>query len=918
MKRISVFILWAATAFAADFVTGQAARLVIGQTTFTAADPNSSSTVLGAASGVAYAGNTLFVADSNRLAATPSNDRVLIYSNLSSMLPQPADQLPQGGKCPVCVGQATVVLGQPDFVTLTSNLTVNQSNLRQPTAVASDGVHLVIADTNHNRVLIWNRIPTSNDANADVVIGQTDFGGSGLPANNLPTATSLRGPQGVWIQNGKLFVADTQNNRILIYNHIPTSNGAAADVVLGQPDFTTFVQLDLTQQTAAAAANTLLNPTSVTSDGVHLFVADLGYNRVLIWNSIPTTNQAPADVEIGQPDMTTGIANYAYTGSASSKLGDGSYESPALCTVSNGKDVSGNYTFPSYCSSTLNLPRFVLSDGTRLFVADGGNGRVLEYLTIPTENAAAADIVLGQTAGDVVVTGAGADSMNTPTSLALDGTNLYVADPFNRRVLVFTVSPNPLPYQAMVNSANTYAHATDNITIGGGIVGGDVITITVMESVYTYTVKANDSLVSIVDGIAAMINAANDPYVIAYPDEDNFIARLISIQPGPPGNAIKCSVKISSGAKITASAAYGTLTGGANASSLAPGTLVTIFGSNLSAGSASADMSQPQMPTTLAGTQVYINGIRSPLLYVSPTEIHAQVSWVFTDSTDSEPTTVNAYVRSVMPDGSVMFTSAVAASIVPANPGIFGDLTTSNPETGFVYHASSHAMGVVSVDGSPQGGNVASITIEDRVYSYTVQESDTLSSIRDALIVMLNGDPFVQAQAAGPFDRIILTARLGGPDGDNISYTASGTGSVTMTPFGTQLCCANVAGSLVTTNNPASPGELVKIYATGLGLPVLSNNIQSLLVDGMEYPANGPITYPPFGSADNQSVSATAGGSTADVLQATLLPGAVGTYEILLHLNSGLPSNQYTQVTIAQSTYVSNAVVFPVYSSSGK
>jgi phage gp29-like protein len=93
MKRISVFILWAATAFAADFVTGQAARLVIGQTTFTAADPNSSSTVLGAASGVAYAGNTLFVADSNRLAATPSNDRVLVYSNLSSMLPQPTDLL---------------------------------------------------------------------------------------------------------------------------------------------------------------------------------------------------------------------------------------------------------------------------------------------------------------------------------------------------------------------------------------------------------------------------------------------------------------------------------------------------------------------------------------------------------------------------------------------------------------------------------------------------------------------------------------------------------------------------------------------------------------------------------------------------------------------------------------------------------
>jgi len=133
----------------------------------------------------------------------------------------------------VCVGQATVVLGQPDFTTATENLAAAQNNLRLPTAVASDGVHVVVADTNHNRVLIWNRIPTTNNAPADVVVGQADFTGSTLPAGGAPTAKSMRGPQGVWIQNGKLYVADTQNNRVLIYNQIPTSNGAAADVVLG-------------------------------------------------------------------------------------------------------------------------------------------------------------------------------------------------------------------------------------------------------------------------------------------------------------------------------------------------------------------------------------------------------------------------------------------------------------------------------------------------------------------------------------------------------------------------------------------------------------------------------------------------------------------------------------------------------------
>jgi len=43
-----------------------------------------------------------------------------------------------------------VVLGQPDFTTVTENLTAAQNNLRLPTAVASDGVHLVVADTDHN------------------------------------------------------------------------------------------------------------------------------------------------------------------------------------------------------------------------------------------------------------------------------------------------------------------------------------------------------------------------------------------------------------------------------------------------------------------------------------------------------------------------------------------------------------------------------------------------------------------------------------------------------------------------------------------------------------------------------------------------------------------------------------------------
>ena len=210
------------------------------------------------------------------------------------------------------MGQASVVLGQPDFVTTTVNNAPTQNSLRNPQGVASDGVHLVVADTDDNRILIWNTIPTTNNQNADVVIGQANFTANALPGNT-PNANSMRGPEGVWIQNGKLFVADTQNNRVLIYNHIPTTNGVAADLVLGAPNFTTYVNPDITQQQTGATASTMLAPVSVTSDGTRLFVSDLGFNRVLIFNSIPSTNGAPADVALGQPDMVSSVANNAFT-----------------------------------------------------------------------------------------------------------------------------------------------------------------------------------------------------------------------------------------------------------------------------------------------------------------------------------------------------------------------------------------------------------------------------------------------------------------------------------------------------------------------------------------------------------------------------------------------------------------------------
>src|SRR5579864_7745651 len=351
MKYFVSFFLSSITVLGADFLTGQAARITIGQTTFTSQDTGSPSQYqLGAVGGVAYANNTLFVADSNHIQATPVDNRVLIYNNVSQFIYAPTADIPQGLRCPVCFGVpslpggANIVLGQPDFVTTTSNTSgttypvtgatnsspivlgvtstvglaagsivsvagvegdtaangtwqisdltpnsvtlagttgngnytgggavtvpqISAAGLRTPTGIASNGQILVVADTDNNRVLIWKSIPATIDAPPDIVLGQADF-------NTVQRATTsssaFRGPQGVWIQGARLFVADTQNHRVMVWNNIPTANNQPADYVLGEPNFTSAPPV--TSSDIPPQANNMYSPVSVSSDGQHLFV----------------------------------------------------------------------------------------------------------------------------------------------------------------------------------------------------------------------------------------------------------------------------------------------------------------------------------------------------------------------------------------------------------------------------------------------------------------------------------------------------------------------------------------------------------------------------------------------------------------------------------------------------------------------
>ena len=187
---------------------------------------------------------------------------------------------------------AKFVLGQTNFTN--NNEGTSSTGFNFPGKVTTAGNQLFMVDFSNSRVLIWNKLPTKTNTPADLVVGQPDFTSS----DSATTQSGLALPEnGLLVAGGKLFVSDRNNNRIMIWNSIPTTNGANADVVIGQPDFIS--------NGADTTQTSLDNPEGLWSDGTKLAVADFFNNRVLIWNTIPTSNDAPADVVVGQPDFTS-------------------------------------------------------------------------------------------------------------------------------------------------------------------------------------------------------------------------------------------------------------------------------------------------------------------------------------------------------------------------------------------------------------------------------------------------------------------------------------------------------------------------------------------------------------------------------------------------------------------------------------
>ncbi|MFL5350377.1 MAG: hypothetical protein ACJ8AT_36860 [Hyalangium sp.] len=240
--------------------------LVIGQPDFTTNTPKCGATFLSIPEDVSLSHGKLVVADS-------ANSRVLIWNTLPTTSGVAAD----------------LVLGQSSFTTCTGNdangdgtrdATPTASTLFNPAGVWTDGTHLLVADTDNNRVLLWNQFPTTNAQPADVVLGQPDFTSRAAAT----TATGMNSPYNVNSTGQQIFVSEYQNSRVTVWNQFPTTNGAAADGVLGQPDFTSKNRGDPSTGTTPSARS-LYQPSGLLLAAPQVLVTDYGNNRILVFES---------------------------------------------------------------------------------------------------------------------------------------------------------------------------------------------------------------------------------------------------------------------------------------------------------------------------------------------------------------------------------------------------------------------------------------------------------------------------------------------------------------------------------------------------------------------------------------------------------------------------------------------------------
>lgn len=336
--------------------------------------------------------NRIYVSDTG-------NNRVLVYNaDTVSRRPLAATTAPSGLTSPgVPTAVAVNEIGTPLIPSGVAMLDANPvpaavysagaNTLTRPMGIVVDSSgKLYVADCGNNRVL---RFPTnipglSDGMSADLVLGQTDFTQTG--ASSL--ANAMNCPTGLAYDSAsdRLYVADSNNARILIYDSISQAKGTFT-ITTTPVNYSCFGQNDGGGTTCQAG--TVDNAVRLHSpQGMYftqgagsvpkgLFIADAGANRIMYYDLHASTTGMPHDLAAGEATVCYGQvgANLAAgcTGTSANR-GSGT-------TVANG--LNTHTTVGTQVAVGI---YFQESTFPKLFVSDPYNERVGVYDFAVTAN----------------------------------------------------------------------------------------------------------------------------------------------------------------------------------------------------------------------------------------------------------------------------------------------------------------------------------------------------------------------------------------------------------------------------------------------------------------------------------------------------------------------------------------------------
>ena len=302
-------------------------------------------------------------------------------------------------------------------------------DFERPRGMALTATTLYVADTENHRVHLYEPLPAGfSDDDADLVVGQ-DNPGDANQNDGGPDEESLNAPWSVLPTAVGLFVSDTDNHRLLHYPLPVAADKPPADATCGQANFTS---IQPNRGAGTPSRNSMSSPAHVATDGTRLYLADRGNHRVLVWESLADAAAGlDPDLVLGQPDFNSNLPNRG------------------------GAPGAG----------TLSGPRGVAATPERLVVADSDNHRVLIWQPPPATDGQPATEVLGQpdftTVGPNATSATGgtcaatdtcpggtaprpdADTLFRPGAAWLEGDELWVSDTCNHRVLRYSATQPP-------------------------------------------------------------------------------------------------------------------------------------------------------------------------------------------------------------------------------------------------------------------------------------------------------------------------------------------------------------------------------------------------------------------------------------------------------------------------------------------